>query len=213
MTIQDSSTTITRSAKRFFSGTAISRMTGLVREVGMAAAFGTHPVVAAFWMAFRFANLLRRLFGEGALNAAFVPHFESLRKQDSSLAARFFYDLTMGVTFLLLVPVLASQNPNQTHHMSYRHSHPSGLRDNTLCPSEDGHKVGFLWRPSDCEVQWLSPFACCTSDFSFPCLLHATATRLPQPPPFPPSLRSVPAWRRWILSRCWKRIKHPATPQ
>jgi putative peptidoglycan lipid II flippase len=102
MTFQDTTHTIATGAKRFFSGTMISRFTGLAREVAMAAVFGTVPAVAAFWMAFRFAHLLRRLFGEGALHVAFVPHFESLRKQDPALGARFFYDLTMGVSLLLL---------------------------------------------------------------------------------------------------------------
>lgn len=102
MMIQDSSETITTSAKRFFSGTMISRSTGLAREIVMAAAFGTIPAVAAFWMAFRFAHLLRRLFGEGALNAAFVPHFESLRKEDPQKGARFFFDLLTGITLFLL---------------------------------------------------------------------------------------------------------------
>ena len=78
----DSSQTIAKAAKRFFSGTLLSRMTGFFREIAMAAAFGTTPAVAAFWMAFRFAHLLRRLFGEGGLHVAFVPHFESLKKED-----------------------------------------------------------------------------------------------------------------------------------
>ncbi|NGX55561.1 MAG: hypothetical protein KR126chlam2_01197, partial [Chlamydiae bacterium] len=66
----DTSQTILSSARRFFSGTFLSRITGLGREVAMAAAFGTLPAVAAFWMAFRFAHLLRRLFGEGGLHVA-----------------------------------------------------------------------------------------------------------------------------------------------
>ncbi|MCH9625941.1 MAG: Lipid II flippase MurJ [Chlamydiales bacterium] len=103
MLIQDSTRTIAKSAKYFFSGTLISRSTGLIREVLMAAIFGTTPAIAAFWMAFRFAHLLRRIFGEGALHAAFVPHFESLRDKDRQLAARFFYDLSFGVTALLLL--------------------------------------------------------------------------------------------------------------
>lgn len=104
--MHDSSQTITSSAKRFFSGTLISRVTGLLREIAMAAAFGTSTSVAAFWMAFRFASLLRRLFGEGALNAAFVPHFESIRKKDPHSAAQFYVDLVTGVTSLLLLIVI-----------------------------------------------------------------------------------------------------------
>jgi putative peptidoglycan lipid II flippase len=107
MTIQDSTRTIAVGAKRFFSGTLISRSTGLAREVAMAAAFGTTPTIAAFWMAFRFAYLLRRLFGEGALHTAFVPHFESLRAQDPAKGARFFYDLSTGVALFLLLVTLA----------------------------------------------------------------------------------------------------------
>lgn len=103
MSIQDSTRTISKSAKRFFSGTLISRSTGMAREIAMAAVFGASPTVAAFWMAFRFSHLLRRLFGEGALNAAFIPHFESLRSQDPKIGARFFYDLLMGLTFVLLI--------------------------------------------------------------------------------------------------------------
>lgn len=107
--MHDSSNTIISSARRFFSGTAISRTAGLAREIAMAAAFGTTPAVAAFWMAFRFAHLTRRLFGEGALNAAFVPHFEALRKEEPKLAARFFFDLSIGMTLLLLFLACASE--------------------------------------------------------------------------------------------------------
>lgn len=105
----DSSETIISSARRFFSGTVISRAAGLAREVAMAAVFGISPSVAAFWMAFRFAHLTRRLFGEGALHAAFVPHFEGLRKEEPKKAARFFFDLSMGITLLLLLIALASE--------------------------------------------------------------------------------------------------------
>lgn len=103
---EDSKQTITSSLKRFFSGTLLSRFTGLGREILMAAAFGTTPLVAAFWMAFRFAHLLRRFFGEGALHVAFVPHFESLRKSDPKKAALFFYDLSTKVTYTLLTLIV-----------------------------------------------------------------------------------------------------------
>jgi len=50
-----------------------SRILGLVRDQVMAAFFGTSLVNDAFNIAFNIPNLLRRLFGEGALSAAFVP--------------------------------------------------------------------------------------------------------------------------------------------
>ena len=50
-----------------------SRVTGLIRDSGMAALFGNGPIMDAFTVAFRIPNLARRLFGEGALTAAFLP--------------------------------------------------------------------------------------------------------------------------------------------
>lgn len=75
----------------------------------MAAAFGTSPEVAAFWMAFRFAHLLRRVFGEGALHAAFIPHFEAVRKKSPQEGARFFWDLSQVVAYSLIGIVLVAE--------------------------------------------------------------------------------------------------------
>ena len=55
--------------------TAISRVAGLVREILMAKYFGTSVWKSAFNIAFQMPNLFRRLLGEGALSAAFVPVF------------------------------------------------------------------------------------------------------------------------------------------
>ncbi len=55
--------------------TMASRLLGFVRDILIAAALGTGFVADAFFVAFRFPNLFRRLFGEGAFNAAFVPLF------------------------------------------------------------------------------------------------------------------------------------------
>lgn len=58
----------------------LSRVSGLGRDLVMAYAFGDHPSVGAFIVAFRFANVLRRFLGEGPLQAAFIPQFEGLEK-------------------------------------------------------------------------------------------------------------------------------------
>ena len=55
--------------------TLLSRLLGLIRDMGMASLFGNGPIMDAFTVAFRAPNLLRRLFGEGALTAAFLPAF------------------------------------------------------------------------------------------------------------------------------------------
>lgn len=53
--------------------TVASRLLGLLREVATAAVFGTSALNSAFVSAFTLPNLFRRLLGEGALTAAFVP--------------------------------------------------------------------------------------------------------------------------------------------
>lgn len=81
----------------------MSRTSGLVRDLMMAFAFGDHPSVAAFMVAFRLSNLMRRLLGEGPLQAVFIPHYEGLRLEDAKRASYFFCKLTVLFTVLLLI--------------------------------------------------------------------------------------------------------------
>ena len=68
--------------------TLASRITGLVRELLMAATFGASALTDAFNVAFRIPNLLRRLFAEGAFSQAFVPVLAAAREQDGDDATR-----------------------------------------------------------------------------------------------------------------------------
>lgn len=70
-----------RSAATVSSFTLLSRITGLVRDILIARAFGAGPLTDAFWVAFRIPNLLRRLFAEGAFSQAFVPILGQVRRQ------------------------------------------------------------------------------------------------------------------------------------
>ncbi len=88
--------------RRFFSGTLLSRISGMVRDLTMAFAFGDHPSVAAFMVAFRLSNLFRRLLGEGPFQSAFIPHFEGLRVQDPAKATFFFRKLSLLIVLLLV---------------------------------------------------------------------------------------------------------------
>ncbi|MBI3508578.1 MAG: murein biosynthesis integral membrane protein MurJ [Chlamydiia bacterium] len=99
----DTSRSILQSAKRFFAGTFLSRISGLLREIAMAFAFGTSPAVAAFMVAYRLANLFRRLLGEGNLQSGFAPHFESLYAQNPKAALQFYRDVSFSLLALLLV--------------------------------------------------------------------------------------------------------------
>src|ERR1700722_14145717 len=55
---------------------------GLGRDQSFAAFMGTHGVAAAFSFAFMVPNLFRRLLGEGALTAAFIPIFKAKEKNE-----------------------------------------------------------------------------------------------------------------------------------
>jgi len=101
MLAMDSESSIIRSARSFFAGTLFSRVMGMGRDVVMAFCFGSAPEVAAFMVAYRLANLCRRLFGEGNLQGAFVPQFERLRTQGEGPAALFYRDLFFSVLVIL----------------------------------------------------------------------------------------------------------------
>jgi putative peptidoglycan lipid II flippase len=88
--------------------TFLSRVLGLVRDVGMAAAFGNGPLMDAFSVAFRFPNLARGMFGEGALTAAFLPAFLHERRHEGEeagwrLASGVIAVLTIGLTACVVV--------------------------------------------------------------------------------------------------------------
>jgi putative peptidoglycan lipid II flippase len=63
------------SAKLIAGCTLTSRVTGLIRDMLLVHTFGATSVLDAFFYGFQFPNLFRRLFGEGALAAVFVPTF------------------------------------------------------------------------------------------------------------------------------------------
>ena len=80
---------ILRSVAIVGSMTGVSRVLGLVREWLMAYFFGTSLQKSAFDVAFRIPNLFRRLFGEGALSAAFIPVYtETLKNEGPEVANR-----------------------------------------------------------------------------------------------------------------------------
>ena len=78
--------------------TLASRITGLVRELLIAAAFGASATTDAFNVAFRIPNLLRRLFAEGAFSQAFVPILAESRTKNGEQAT---HDLVNAVGTVL----------------------------------------------------------------------------------------------------------------
>lgn len=88
-------------------GTALSRVLGFVRDVMIAAALGTGPVADAFFVAFRFPNLFRRLFAEGAFNAAFVPLFGRALEEGGVEEARRFGSEALSALLTILLILIA----------------------------------------------------------------------------------------------------------
>jgi putative peptidoglycan lipid II flippase len=80
--------------------TLVSRVLGLVREQVFAAFFGAGFAVDAFQVAFRIPNLLRDLFAEGAMSAAFVPTLTRVQEGDGREAAMRLANLV--INFLLV---------------------------------------------------------------------------------------------------------------
>jgi putative peptidoglycan lipid II flippase len=88
--------------------TLVSRVLGFLRDVLVAAYLGAGPVADAFFVAFKFPNFFRRLFAEGAFNAAFVPMFAGKIATTGKQAAKTFAEDTLAVLLtVLLVLVVA----------------------------------------------------------------------------------------------------------
>jgi putative peptidoglycan lipid II flippase len=107
---------ISRGVRSFAVGTAFSRVMGLVREMVIAHLFGAGFAVDAYNVAFRIPNLLRDLFAETALSAAFVPVLTAekakSREAQNRLASNIFNVLfvvtgAVSLAGLLLAPALA----------------------------------------------------------------------------------------------------------
>lgn len=93
---------VLRNVIKVSTGTGISRVLGLVREVVMAHFFGTSTLQSAFVIAFRIPNLFRRLFGEGALGAAFTPIFAEVEQREGREAAQRFMAQILGILVCVL---------------------------------------------------------------------------------------------------------------
>jgi putative peptidoglycan lipid II flippase len=107
---------LARSTALFSVATSFSRVAGLVREVFAAYYFGVSGAMSAFTIAFQVPNLVRSLFADAAIQAAFVPvfteHLERGNKREAfRLASTLIFLVTLVLTaltalFILAAPVL-----------------------------------------------------------------------------------------------------------
>jgi putative peptidoglycan lipid II flippase len=107
---------LARSTAFFSFATGLSRIAGLVREIFAASYFGVSGAMSAFTIAFQVPNLVRSLFADAAIQAAFVPVFtEKLERGDRREAFALATNLIFVVTlvlgaltalFILIAPLL-----------------------------------------------------------------------------------------------------------
>ena len=102
-----------RSTAFFSIATAFSRVAGLAREIVAASYFGISGAMSAFTIAFQVPNLVRSLFADAAIQAAFVPVFtEELekgnRREAFRLASTLIYMVTLVLGAITAIFVLAA---------------------------------------------------------------------------------------------------------
>jgi putative peptidoglycan lipid II flippase len=105
---------IARGVRSFSVGTAVSRLTGLAREMVFAHLFGASgtPQADAFNVAFRIPSMLRDLFAETSLSAAFIPVLTSERvrgkEYENRLASNIFNVLFLATGLISMAGFLVS---------------------------------------------------------------------------------------------------------
>jgi putative peptidoglycan lipid II flippase len=87
--------------------TLVSRLTGFVRDIMLAAIIGAGPVADAFFVAFRLPNHFRAIFAEGAFNSAFIPAYARVRTEEGGGAATQFGDQIFTLLFASQIVLLA----------------------------------------------------------------------------------------------------------
>ncbi len=95
-----------KSTSTFSFFTLVSRILGYLRDVLIAIYLGSGPIADAFFVAFRIPNTFRRLFSEGAFNAAFVPSYSSelvLGKNRAQNFANKIFNLLLLILFLIVL--------------------------------------------------------------------------------------------------------------
>jgi len=95
-----------KSTSTFSFFTLVSRILGYFRDVLIAIYLGSGPIADAFFVAFRIPNTFRRLFSEGAFNAAFVPSYSSelvLGKNRAQNFANKIFNLLLLILFLIVL--------------------------------------------------------------------------------------------------------------
>lgn len=91
--------------------TLLSRLSGFVRDVVLAAVLGAGAMMDAFSVALRLPNHFRTIFGEGAVNQAYIPAYARVRQQAGEAAAALFANRVFTLNLIVQVVLLAIALP------------------------------------------------------------------------------------------------------
>jgi putative peptidoglycan lipid II flippase len=86
--------------------TLLSRLTGLARDIMLAAFLGAGPIADAFYVAWRLPNVFRAVFAEGAFNTAFIPAYAHVSGKGGEGSARLFASHIFTLLFISQVILL-----------------------------------------------------------------------------------------------------------
>ncbi len=105
---------ILKSASLIALVTVISRIFGYLRDQRVALLLGTSPAADAFILAFRIPNMIRRMTGEGALGASFIPVFTGYlrgkpRAEAWEFAQRIFWDMAVILAVIAVLGCVFSK--------------------------------------------------------------------------------------------------------
>jgi putative peptidoglycan lipid II flippase len=95
--------------RQIASLTALSRAFGFVRDMTYSHFFGANALLDAWTIAFKIPNLARRLFGEGAASASFIPVYSEQLHRDPEHAKQLVNTIVTALFVLLATIVLIGQ--------------------------------------------------------------------------------------------------------
>jgi putative peptidoglycan lipid II flippase len=113
LTAKDDNRSIAKAAGLIGAATFSSRILGFIRDMVLARLFGATAAADAFFVAYRVPNLLRELFAEGSMSAAFIPvfteyHTRRTKLEAWELASAMFTTLLTIVTLMMLLGMIAA---------------------------------------------------------------------------------------------------------
>jgi putative peptidoglycan lipid II flippase len=105
---------ILKSASVIALATVVSRICGYLRDQRVALLLGTSPAADSFILAFRIPNMIRRMTGEGALGASFIPVFTGYlrgkpQRETWQFAQRVFWDVAVILTVIAVLGCVFSR--------------------------------------------------------------------------------------------------------